>query len=531
MSQNRIQIHRKIYLFGLIFLAMSLPVSTFGMSLSQFILLFNWLTEGRLLEKFTQLRKNRAIPVFLLFYVIHLIGLIYTSWPDGFTGSGYNGLDDLRIKLPFLVLPIVIGTSAPLSFSELKMIIYSFATTLAGSSIISTSLLFGLFESDIQGPRDLSVFISHIRFALLLNIGVFAFAYLLFNRRFTTSTTEKRIAALGIIWFSAFLFLLQSFTGILIFGILLLIHAVIFVLRMRNRLFRKALAIIVFSGVLLLITSIYLFVDRYTQFDTYNPDELDLYTENGNPYVHYFSNLQVENGHWVGLYHQPEELKKAWNERSEINYNGIDQKGNYIRQTLERYLTALDLRKDSAGVSRLSDEDVKMIEKGFANPVYKQKFSLYPRLYEIVWELDFYFRGGNPSGHSVSQRLEYYRIGLQIWKENFWFGVGTGDVNAAYQEAYDKKINRLGEKFQHRSHNQYLSLMVAFGLIGFLFILFSIIYPIVFLQGYTKYLLMVSFLVAILSMFAEDTLETQAGATFFVFFYSVCLFGYRSETS
>lgn len=510
---------------------MSLPVSTFGMSLSQFILLFNWLAEGRFHEKLIQIKKNRAIPVFLLFYGVHLLGLMYTTWPDGFTGAGYNGLDDLRIKLPFLVLPLIIGTSAPLSFSELKMMIYSFATTLAGSSIISSALLFGLFETEIHGPRDLSVFISHIRFALLLNIGVFAFAFLLFNRKYTISKTEKWIAALGMIWFSVFLILLQSFTGILIFGILLLIHAVIFVVRMRNRFIRKALAITVFSGVVLVLVSIYLFVDRYTQFDTYNPEQLDLYTENGNPYVHYFSNLQVENGHWVGLYHQPEELKAAWNARSGLNYNGLDHRGNYIRQTLERYLTALNLRKDSIGVSRLTEDDIRMIESGYANPIYKKKYSLYPRLYEIVWELDLYFRGGNPSGHSVSQRLEYYRTGFSIWKENFWFGVGTGDVDAAYQQAYDKKISRLGEKYQHRSHNQYLSLLLAFGLIGFLFILFSIIYPVIYLKGWKKYLFMLSFLVAILSMFGEDTLETQAGATFFVFFYSLCLFGFKEAQS
>jgi hypothetical protein len=522
-------IHRKIYLVGLVFLALSLPVSTFGMSISQIILFVNWLAEGGFKEKVRILRQNKAIPVFFIFYLIHLLGLGYTIWPEGFYGPGYNGLDDLRIKLPFLILPLVIGTSDPLRFSEIKMLLYSFALTLFGSTLVSSGILFGLFQEEIGSTREISIFISHIRFALLLNIAVFSFAFILYKNFHSSSWNEKLILIVGILWFSVFLILLKSFTGLVIFGLLVFLQGILFVANLKQIRLKKMLfgtLLFVFS---FMIFSAYHYVNRYMQFDTYDPSTLDSLTINGNPYVHDFSNIQVENGHWVGLYHQPKELKREWNSRSGMEYNGLDQKGNYIRQTLERYLTALDLRKDSAGLSQLSDEDIRMIERGFANPIYKQKYSPYPRLYEIVWELDLYFRGGNPSGHSVSQRLEYYRTGWLIWKENCWFGVGTGDVDAAYQMAYAENSTRLGSKYQHRSHNQYLSLLVAFGLVGFLFILFSIIFPIYYLKGWRNYLLMVSFLVAFLSMFGEDTLETQAGATFFVFFYSIYLFGSHSE--
>ena len=48
-------------------------------------------------------------------------------------------------------------------------------------------------------------------------------------------------------------------------------------------------------------------------------------------------------------------------------------------------------------------------------------------------------------------------------------------------------------------------------------------------EWFKNYLFTFSFFIAFLSMINEDTLETQAGATFFAYFYSLFLFAYKSK--
>lgn len=523
-------IHRKIYLGALALLACSIPVSTVGMSVSQIILIINWLWERDFQKKWNILRKNRAIQVFLSIYLIHLIGLTYTSWPEGFYGPGYNAADDLRIKLPLLILPIIIGTSEGLSFKEIKTVIYLFSISLFISSLVSTAAFLGIIQRDISDIRKISFFISHIRFSLLINVAIFSFGYFLYREFQVLKFRSKLILIAGIFWFVSFLFVLKSFTGIFVFAFLLLFSCTLLI----NRIQHFWIKIGIYFGIVLpvLILSIILLMNvirLQTTRDPLDRTSLDKFTANGRPYTQEPANLQVENGHWVGIYINKEELRKEWNQRSQVDFDGKDFRGNYLYQTLSRYLSAMDLRKDSAGVSKLSPEDIGMIEQGFANPVYKKKYSIYPRLYEIIWELDLYFRGGSPNGHSVSQRIEFNITGWKLFQKHPWAGVGTGDVSGSYKEQYQEMNTRLADQNQKRSHNQYLTFLIAFGAFGFLWILFSMFFPVFYQQKWKNYLFVSTFLMALLSMLTEDTLETQAGATFFTFFYILFLFGSKSE--
>jgi len=69
-----------------------------------------------------------------------------------------------------------------------------------------------------------------------------------------------------------------------------------------------------------------------------------------------------------------------------------------------------------------------------------------------------------------------------------------------------------------RSHNQFLAITVAFGVIGLVVFLFSLAYPAVALRNYLHGLYFVFLLIAVVSFFTEDTLETQSGVSFFAFF-------------
>ncbi|MGZ3885603.1 MAG: hypothetical protein ACXVPD_16455, partial [Bacteroidia bacterium] len=57
----------------------------------------------------------------------------------------------------------------------------------------------------------------------------------------------------------------------------------------------------------------------------------------------------------------------------------------------------------------------------------------------------------------------------------------------------------------------------------FIVFLFWLIYPVVRLKKYLHPLYFVFFLMAVFSFFTEDTLESQAGVTFFVYFNTLFL--------
>ena len=170
--------HSDIYFFGLVLLAVSLPLSVFTMSISQFILAINWIWEMNFKQKFSTLINRRSLWVFLLLFLVHVAGLIHTSWPEGFYIDSYNALKDLKLKLPLLLLPIIIGTSEPLNSKKIKALLVLFSLAVTSGTFISTAVLLGLTNHNIIDIRNISIFISHIRFSLLINLAIFSLLWL-----------------------------------------------------------------------------------------------------------------------------------------------------------------------------------------------------------------------------------------------------------------------------------------------------------------------------------------------------------------
>jgi hypothetical protein len=217
-------------------------------------------------------------------------------------------------------------------------------------------------------------------------------------------------------------------------------------------------------------------------------------------------------------------LREAWSQRSELPFDGATADGENLEATLARYLTSMDLRKDAEGVMALTDEDIKNIEQGVANYNNWKHPGLRARLSSTLFEYNLYRRYNNPNGGSLSQRIEYTRASFHILGQHPWFGVGTGDVPQAFAESYDEIHSPLKDEFRFRAHNQYLAIAVAFGLVGLAFFLFVLLYPWFASKRNHTYLYMVFLCIMLLSMFPEDTLETQAGATLFAFFMALLLF-------
>lgn len=508
--------HSSIYFFGLLLMAIGLPFSTFLMSLSQFVLVGNWITEGNIKQKLTSFWRNKSAVILSSVFILHLIGLFYSS--------DFNyAFRDIRVKLPILIFPLIISTSEPLSKKRIHQLMLFFIASVAAATFVSTAILLGITNKLIVDIRQISIFISHIRFSLLICISIFFLGYFTYCQK---SYFKKSLAILFIIWFITFLFILESLTGLVILSITGFILLVYFTLSQKKLIYRLSglaiIALLVFGAISYVRTVTYRYYSKnHPQHTISKPEQ---FTPNGNPYFHEITNTAVENGNYVWQYISWTELEEEWNKRSNIHLEEKDLKGNDIKYTLIRFLTSKGHRKDAEGIQQLTEQEIQAIQKGIANVNYLNVPGIKARIYQVIWEIDNYRRGENPSGHSVAQRFEYWKAAIGIVKENFLFGVGTGDVKAAFDAQYKKTNSSLSNEWRLRSHNQYLAIAVAFGVVGLIWFLFSFVYPLFKERKYFDYFYMTFFIIVILSMLTEDTLETQAGISFFVFFNTLFLF-------
>jgi hypothetical protein len=92
------------------------------------LLVVNWIAAGDLKTKFKNLKESNIFWVLISLFLLHLLGLLYTS---NFTYA----LKDLKIKLPIFFLPIVFIASPSLSIKEFRSILKVLLITALLSSI------------------------------------------------------------------------------------------------------------------------------------------------------------------------------------------------------------------------------------------------------------------------------------------------------------------------------------------------------------------------------------------------------------
>jgi hypothetical protein len=523
--------------YVMILLCVSIPLSEFGMSASQFLLLGLWVYEGanfnqsssrngilrhlsiitsNLKRKFRKALRNPALIALVSIYLLHFIGLIYTQ-------DLANGMKDLRIKLPLLSLPIIIATSESLNKKRFGILMIFFCLAVFAGSGAS---MYALFTRKISDSRDLSLFISHIRFSLQICLAIFTLLIFAWKRYHSNKWANISFVLLAF-WLIYFLFILKSMTGIVILGIVFIILGFIWIFK------HKALVIPSIVLIIILLTGGWLYIrDVYkgiTIAERVDFDTLDKFTALGNPYQHDTISFGIENGKHVGLYLSVPELRNAWNSRSHIEYFSADDKGQSIRFTLIRYLHSKGLRKDAEGVNKLTSKDISLIENGVANSQLLGRVNIKGRIEQALQGYSSYMKNGNPNASSMMQRFEYWKTSIYLIEKQPLFGYGTGDLNIAFEKGYSETNTSLLPEFRHRSHNQFLAITIALGALGFIVFMVSLFFPPIRIGKFSNILYLVFFLISFFSFLTEDTLETQAGVTFFSFFSAVLIFGVRGE--
>ena len=508
--------HTNFHFFGAIVLAIGIPCSTVLMSIGTMILALAFLLEWNWRQKWEHLRLNMKpslhsqkkiggnvlIHLCLAFFALHLIGLTYSHDWD-------YALNDIRVKLPLLVLPLVLGARPAFDQKKLHILLLLYVLTLlvtSGINYLSYQHLIG--HRSYDDIRGMSLFGSHIRYGI--QIGFAACLSFYFIRIFSKKWISLWIVC--ILWFAFYTYYSQILSGALALFITMGMMAFEF-LRQRSRKLAIISASLLFA--LILFPIIYILIPvKQTQ---YSLDKLDKFTAQGNPYVHDLRTDMFAEGKAIFVYVCEKELRSSWNSRSTLNYDSLDIKGFPVKFTLMRYLTSMDLRKDAEGVSKLSQADIRAIEQGIASTA-ESKSGLLGRIEGIRYQLH---HPGEANGHSLWQRIEYWKTGFHILQQHWLIGVGTGDVQHAFDEQYERDQSKLLPENRHRAHNSYLTAWISFGIVGFLIFLWMIV-RFLRIQWRAHYFPgLVFILISIVTFFIEDSLETQMGVTFFAFFYAL----------
>ena len=529
------------YLAGLILIGIFLPTSKFGLSVSQFYLIALWFLLGlnmrainkmfpekpfinriisriavsfkgiwhNIKTRFNDFIHNKIAVVMVSMYLLHFIGLIYTS-------DFQYAFKDLRIKLPILVFPLILSSMKPLNKKQFDAVIWFFIGSVFFVTVLGA---IKFFRRDFVDVRELSVFVSHIRVSLCMVFSIFILGYYLIKRNY--SIIVKIAIVFLITWFLWQITIWESFISVLIIAALCVVLALYFIFKSKNIAVKISTFIVVAILASLMIFVPYRIISDYNNPDEVIVEQLDTHTKLGNEYVFDTITFGIEDGRYIGLYISKAEMLDAWNKRSELKITNEYDEG-YHR--LVRYLTSKDLRKDAEGVNQLLESDVTNIENGIANYNYIENPGIKTRIMKILVAYNNYSANGDANGSSVFQRIEFIKASLGIIKDNVIFGVGTGDIVDAFADYYEETNSKLRPEYRFRSHNQYLAITVAFGIVGLLWFLFSMFYPYFSDKKNRNYIYFVFLFIIALSMFTEDTIETQIGVTLFAFFNSFLVF-------
>ena len=494
------------------------------MSLGLFGLLIVWLIDGSPITKIKAFYKNKPALIISSIYLLTVIGLLWTS-------NFEFAIDDLRRKLPLFFIPFYVAGFSPITKKELHLLLKIFIVGVLISTLWSLFVYLGGLNVNIIDKRDLSRFNSHIRFGLAIALAIFFSLYFLFKN---TTTKGKLSWLLVSLWLVASLFLFSLITGLVVFGAAGGVLLVVFGVR-HSSILVKAFSLILFLGTL---SGAFLFTSSSVQDfqESVIPKTIEdqLYSKAGHKYQkdeYTEASRLKENGYFIEKHIAWGEFKDAWNSKSTIKFDSLDLKGQKLKNTLMRFVTSKGQRKDAEAINKLSAKEVSAIERGTPNHSYLEMNTLSVRMHKIMWELHTYNNNRDLNGHSILMRWEYWNTAIDIIKNNLLIGVGTGDVQDAFNRQYNLENSTLTNQYRLRTHNQYLAYCVSFGLPGLFWFLCCLFYPTLRLQGYKNYLYLAFFSIALLSMMGEDTLEVQAGINFFAFFNTVLTLNYKKRAS
>lgn len=456
------------------------------------LLLANWVLEGRWHQKWQMARESRLLQAIAILFLLHLIGMLWTE-------NHATGWHIVQRVFPLMAVPLVILTTPPPAGHARKVLLWIYTATVFVVSVIG--LMRWLTIPDL--PYRLIVpFVSHIRFSLNCCMVIFLLSSKeLKNAKERSGWMPTFGRCLLVVWFLFFLLLLRSYTAFVVLAVVSL--TLILIYRRRWQWLSLWILVMIMAGIVLGMVC-----HSYYCMTPLATGPLAPVTANGRPYIHQQDGL-IENGNYVNNYLCFEEMEAEWQRRTLIPADSITSEGYPVEASLIRYLNALGLTKDSAGVAALTNEQCAEILLGVPNPVYTKGSHLKKTIYPALFEYESYRCLGVAKGFSIMQRFEMWKAACGIIGRYPWTGVGTGDLHDAMGDQYDIMGSSMRGDTNH-PHNEYLTLTAHFGIPAMVLLLLLFFYASPALRRQSPWL--VAWLVTILiSFISENTLDSLIG--------------------
>jgi O-antigen ligase len=241
---ERKNVHRQAHYYLALLIAFCLPFARLTPIFIS-LLLLNWLVEGDFRNKFQYILKNKTTLLFISFFIIHLLGLLYTE-------NMPSGLFDIQVKFSLIVFPVVLA-SRPFNEVQVKNVFYVFITggVLCSLIMLSRALYTYIVFSENNFFYQAFSFLIHPSY--LSMYFCVAISWLLLNL-LNNSKTDHRLSnvlkVIVVLFFSFIIVLLSSKMGLLT---MILIYTCFMIYFIISR--RKFLIGIV--GLTLIIASVY----------------------------------------------------------------------------------------------------------------------------------------------------------------------------------------------------------------------------------------------------------------------------------
>lgn len=499
--------HEYVYFIAVLGIAFGLPVNKIVLSISGLLMALNWILEGNFRGKLTVLKTQKTGLLLAVLFLFLCFTLLYSS-------NHAYGVNDLRIKLPMLLFPVVILSSSQLSSAKYRLVFHTFLAAVAIVTLVNyVNYNTGIYRND---SREMSLFGSHIRLSLMVTFAFFSTLYLGWKKRNWHSLIYFSLA----LWFLFYAYKSEVLTGY--FGMVITLVFLLFwviSIQFKNH---KIIAFTVCLALTALITFIFYQSIYPIPKENFTSEQLTEKTKYGGTYHHDTTSIILENGHYIHYFICHEELDSMLMIAFGIKAEDIQAQQPNFFPTLIRYMSSLGLRKDAEGFSQLSEDDLNNIRRGIPSVIYAEG-GIKSRLARITMELQKHLEGADPNGSTIQQRIEYWRTGKDIIKQKPIFGVGVGDVQDAYYLQYEVNNSRLHQENRLHSHQQFMTIWISGGIIGLALLLIHIVLSLRIAFERKSILLYLFVVIITFSYFFEDTLETQVGVTLAAFFLSLLL--------
>ena len=243
---TRGEIHIKVHNYLCILIAFFLPVYIHLVPLLIALLTINWITEGNFPEKFNILKNNKIAWLFIGFYLLHIIGMIWTE-------NASAGWFDLQVKLSFCVLPLVFSTSIKTTNVQTQNILWSFVYGCICEGIVCLLIAGINFFKTGENHFTYTQLSFNFHPSYLAMYFVFALA-IVFSSVQTKLPITKILQQLLIMAFLAtFVLLLSSKIGTISMFLLITFFVISFIIRNKKWLLGLS------TGILLFILSFFIF--------------------------------------------------------------------------------------------------------------------------------------------------------------------------------------------------------------------------------------------------------------------------------